>query len=320
MDCGIPDNIGMHLLIPFACSDAPGCAELVRDLRLPHLEKLLARLAPISTDAASASTLSPPHERALANLYGMAAPDGCIAWAARDAAQSGHAPAGAAWAWIYPVHCNVGAHHIDLADPRSLALEEPESRELLAAMAPYFLEDGVLLHYLAPQRWLACGEVFRGLPSASLDRVVGRDISPWMPSAPTLRRLQNEMQMLLYTHPVTDARSARGQASVNTFWVSGTGALPVGAKTTDDPAMRLVDRLRFAALGHDGSAWARAWAEVDTQECKALLNSLASDPEARLTLCGERNAITFAQARDGPLRRLQRRWTTTTLQTLQDQL
>ena len=37
-----------------------------------------------------------------------------------------------------------------------------------------------------------------------LDRVVGRDIQNSMPAVPALRRLQNEMQMLLYTHPVND--------------------------------------------------------------------------------------------------------------------
>ena len=69
----------MHLLIPFASSDAPGCAEALRGLRLPHLEALLQRLVLVETDAGATGTLSPPHERALARLQGLRAADGCIA-------------------------------------------------------------------------------------------------------------------------------------------------------------------------------------------------------------------------------------------------
>ena len=43
----------------------------------------------------------------------------------------------------------------------------------------------------------------------SLDRVIGANVKPWvtdghLPAA--LRRLQSEMQMLLYNHPVNDVR------------------------------------------------------------------------------------------------------------------
>jgi hypothetical protein len=34
-----------------------------------------------------------------------------------------------------------------------------------------------------------------------------------------LQRLQSEMQMLLYNHPVNNARDARRQISVNSFWL-----------------------------------------------------------------------------------------------------
>jgi hypothetical protein len=80
-------------------------------------------------------------------------------------------------------------------------------------MKRYFEEDGITLHPLTNGTWLAFGEVFKDLPTASLERVAGTTIDPWMPQqehAKHLRRLQNEMQMLLYTHAVNDSRSARG--------------------------------------------------------------------------------------------------------------
>lgn len=323
----------MHLLIPFACSQAPACESALGSLRLPHLEKLLRRLVLVDTDAGSSSSLSAPHERALARACAMQAPDGCIAWAAHEAALAGRDPGRRPWAWITPVHWDVGADTIVMADPRALDLPEAESRELLGAMRPFFAEDGVALEYAAAGRWLARGEIFDQLPSASLDRVSGRDISAWMPSAPGLRRLQNEMQMLLYTHPVNDARSARGRSTVNSFWISGTGKLPstttalrpapfdpAQARPSPNGGVVVVDTLRNPAVRNDWALWGQGWAHLDQHECLRLLQSLGSDEAAQLTLCGERNALTFGPARGGLLKRLRRRITPTTLKDLQHQL
>ena len=310
----------MHLLIPFACSGAPACAQALDGLQLPHLEKLLRRLVLADTDTASASSLTPPHERALARLQGLAAPDGCIAWAAHEVALSGRDPGAQAWAWISPVHWEVGADHITMADPRMLDLDETQSRALLSSMKPFFEEDGITLEYAASGRWLARGKVFDNLASASLDRVSGREISAWMPGAASLRRLQNEMQMLLYTHPVTDARSARALANVNSFWVSGTGRLPATAGAHHAAGLAVVDALRDAFLRNDWAAWAQCWLQVDRNECRGLLQAPDSGTGTQLTLCGERGALRFESEREGVLRRLRRRFSRTTLQGLQGQL
>ena len=309
----------MHLLIPFACSTAAQCRPALAPLQLPYLEKLLRRLAPAPTDAGPATSLTPPHERVLAQMLGLSAPDGCIAWAAHQVAQAGRNPGSAAWAWITPVHWDVGADHITMADPDALDLQQAQSRELLSTMQPFFEEDGITLEYAAPQRWLAQGEIFRNLASASLDRVAGREFSPWMPTAAPLRRLQNEMQMLLYTHPLNDTRTARGLTTVNSIWVSGTGALSPARPSTGQ-AVTLADRLRAAALRNDWAQWARSWVALDQNECRVLLESSVAGQPVQLTLCGERNALRFESARDGALNQLRRRFTRTTLQSLQDQL
>ena len=310
----------MHLLIPFASSDAPGCAEALRGLRLPHLEALLQRLVLVETDAGAAGTLSPPHERALARLQGLGAADGCIAWAALEARQAGLGDVQAPWAWISPVHWRVGAHHIDMTDPQALALTDEESRALMAAMRPYFTEDGITLEYAAPHRWLAQGAVFDGLSCAALDRVVGRDIQDSMPARPALRRLQNEMQMLLYTHPVNDARAAGSQTTVNSFWVSGAGRLPPAAAADLGPDVQTDRSLRDPAVQGNWAAWAQCWVDLDRTACKDLLDRRSGSPGSRLTLCGERSALMFGASHDTLLRRLQRRWKPITLQSLQASL
>jgi hypothetical protein len=290
---------GVHLLIPFAVANAPECAAALRSLALPQLEKLLARLATGTTERGDEHTLSMPHERVLAREYGLAAPDGCIPWAAWQVAQAGGAAQDAAWAWITPCHWRVGTDHVAMGHPQQLQLDATDSQTLLEAMRPFFEQDGIALEYGAPTRWLARGEVFRDLATASLDRVVGRIIDQWMPRAPqakTLRRLQQEMQMLLYTHQVNEERTRGGLAAVNSFWVSGTGALPA-SHAAPPPGLQITHYLRDAALRGDWPAWSRAWQQLDANECERLNRVVRCGGAVTLTLCGERSAQSWiAQA------------------------
>ncbi|MEH3086996.1 MAG: phosphoglycerate mutase [Xylophilus ampelinus] len=309
----------MHLLIPFAAASAPGCRQALADLRLPNLERLLAQLAPVAADAAAPAgeadelSLSPPHERALARALGLPAADGAIPWAALEAARGGAADgadAGAAWAFVTPCHWMIGADHITLADPSMLRLDAAGSRQLLALLAPYCADDGIALRYAAPTRWLARGEAFRGLATASLDRVAGRNIDLWMPDAPqarSLRRLQSEMQMLLYTHPWTEARAEAGLPAVNSLWFSGTGALPPGWTPPPGPEPVVPAGLRDAGLREDWAAWRAAWERIDAGECAALRAAADAGRPAALTLCGERAALAFAAGAEGALGRWRRK-------------
>jgi hypothetical protein len=193
----------------------------------------------------------------------------------------------------------MGRAHATLTDPATLDLQEEDSRALLAAMQPYFVTEGITLHYAAPTRWLADGEIFRTLPSASLDRVLGRDVGPWLPGIKEIRLLQNEMQMLLYTHPLNDQRGAQGQLSVNSFWLSGSGALPDGFTPAPSTSVAAPRHLAASAFTDDWSAYAQAWTALDASEGARLLALQQRGETVRLSLCGERNALTFETARTG---------------------
>jgi len=287
----------MHLLIPFAACSADACQQALQTLPLPNLSALLQRLTPTEFDAGDDFALSLPHEHALARALGLPADNGLIPWAARDVLKNGGQPGTAAWAFITPCHWRLATDHFLMDDPDLLQIEEQESKELMGAMAGFFLEDGITLHYASPTCWRAEGEVFRGLPSASLDRVRGRSLDIWMPEGEQgrpLRRLQSEMQMLLYTHPVNDAREARGLAPVNAFWASGAGAWPEGARSGMFPAdLHMPQHLSPAALRADWPAWAKAWQQLDATACADLLAHLQQHGQGTLTLCGERSAQRF---------------------------
>lgn len=304
---------GTHLLISFASTTSPGCAQALSALALPHLQRLLARLSAAAPDPGSEQSLTPPHERALARANGLYEGDGRVPWAAWQLRQEGADVNHTARAWITPCHWVVGRDHIAMAPPAQLQLEPEESRALLEAVTPYFVEDGLSLQYRSPTLWIAEGERLRSLACASLDRVAGRRVDPWLPrdaGARDLRRLQQEMQMLLYTHPVNAAREQRGHATVNSFWLSGAGALPDGYRPppagdgNPPPGVRCDHRLREAALGEDWPAWAQGWRELDAKALPGLLDALDRGRPVSLTLCGERHARTWSARDAGVFSRL----------------
>ena len=296
-----------HLLIPFAGRGSPACRAALAALRLPNLESLLSRLSLADTDLQDEGTRSPPHERALARALGIAAGDGCIPWAALEARQAGiaepHDPE--AWGRLSLCHWQVGIDDVVLGDPAAIEIDAAESAALLEAARPFFEEDGIALHASpAPGRWLARGPIFDGLPTASIDRAVGHPISQWSPladAARPLRRLQNEMQMLLYTQRVNDERAARGVPAINSFWLSGTGALPPDTATAGAaaPPPEVSEALRVPALRDDGEGWAQAWQALDASTIASLLADYTAGADVTLTLCGDRAAQRHAVQQRG---------------------
>ena len=174
-----------HLLIPYAASRAPGAQEALKGLALPHLDRLLARLSTADASPGEETSLTPPHERALAQALGLGTQDGLIPWAAWHRLQQGQptghptdeTPEASAWAFITPCQWQVTTDHITLHDPARLGLDEAASRELLAIVAPWFAEDGITLHYDQPTRWLASSPLFATLATASLQRMI------WTPAS-----------------------------------------------------------------------------------------------------------------------------------------
>jgi len=213
----------MHIVISHAAAPGPRCRTASAALQLPHLQALLRQAGAQTLHTGGPDTLTPLPEH-LAS--GQAYPDGLVPWAAWLAQGNGLYQDGQHWALISPCHLQIHSDHVAMQDPALLQLGQDESRTLLAAMQPYFEEDGIQLHWHSAHTWLAQGPVFQNLASASLARVRDQPTDPWIPrqsAAQSLRRLQNEMQMLLYTHAVNDARGARGQSPVSGFWISGTG-------------------------------------------------------------------------------------------------
>ena len=311
----------MHLMIPFAGTVSEAGRFALQTLALPRLDQLLARLQPTQRLGSDEYSLNPPHEQALAAAWGWpGAPDVALPFAARQAAALG-LDTGQAWGLLTPVHLHLGTEQVGMTPPASLQLDAASSRALLDAVRPLFESEGFGLHYAAPLQWLATHALFDGLATAALDRVVGRNVDAWLPdhrSAGLIRRLQIEVQMLLYTHALNDQREAAGLPTVNGIWLSGCGRLP--AAGSHSPAVQVDDRLRAPALGEDWAAWCTAWQALDAGPIAALAAQQSAGAAVTLTLCGERFAQTWASAPQGLWQRLAGRWRASPSHTLLETL
>ncbi|MEK7345499.1 MAG: hypothetical protein AAB176_07375 [Pseudomonadota bacterium] len=294
----------MHLIIPYAASQRLPGPEALASLQLPHLQALLAVLQRQQVVQDSHETpLHMPHERLQAQALGWGHELTALPWAAWHQAQQGHTST-QSQAWMTPCHWQVGMDQVVMLDPASLLLSDDESQQLLQAMQPFLQEDGLQVSWHSALRWHVQGELLNDLACASLDRVIGQNVKPWMPvgsAARPLQRLQSEMQMLLYNHPVNNARDARRQIAINAFWLHDAGRLPVNTAATVQPlpidtAIRVPEALRPAALHGDVQAWQQAWRQLDATAVADLLAHFNATGQATLSLCSEHTAHTYTPA------------------------
>jgi len=337
MPASLPEPL--PLIVPFASTLSQATRQMLPTLGLPHLATLAA-LADVQVlpaegvdPQAPELSLSAPHERAFARAMGWRVADGGVplaAWWAACAGLPGADDPSLGWARLTPAHWQLGAEQVSMLDPALLHLEEAGSRALLQAVRELFDSEGYALHWLAPDTWLLAHPSLAGMACASLDRVVGRNVDLWLPSDPRarqLRRLQNEVQMVLYTHPLNAEREARGELPMNSFWLDACGAWPAGARRprTDDaraPADSPVfdDRLRPPALAEDGATWAQAWQALDADLLALALQRLRQGQAQHLVLCGERQAVALHVQPPGWWRGLRARWRPADVRALLDRL
>ncbi|MFM0277981.1 regulator [Paraburkholderia sediminicola] len=225
----------LHLLLPFALPAAADASTALHDIQSPALDRLIARATLVERVVGEDFQRTLPHERWVARQFG-ALPSGA---AAADEAPlapymlraDGGEPGSATWACVQPVHVRIAHDHLVLIDPASLELSDDEASVLLAVARPLIEELGVRIEAPKPARWYLSGDGFGTLAGASPLRASGRNIEIWLPHeahsgerSRTWMKLQNEVQMAWFEHPVNEAREARGLPAVNSIWFHAQGA------------------------------------------------------------------------------------------------
>ena len=210
----------IHLIIPNLFLPKDFVIEVCNGLKVPALEGLLARGNKIKTLSFESSKQS--LESALCAAFDMIAPDevpiGGVS-AAFDQLGGGY------WLRCDPVHLSM---QNDLLLLQEVNPSQDEALGICASMNEYFVGDGLEFFTPHPKRWYVRSKLSGRIHAAPLPKVVGTNVHGIMPKGEDATRwhsLLNEMQMLLYSHPVNEAREARGELSVNSVWLWGAGQL-----------------------------------------------------------------------------------------------
>ncbi|POZ60424.1 hypothetical protein [Chromobacterium alticapitis] len=205
----------LTLLMPGLCwLDAHDGVEVGKGLSLPSLQRLLGQ-----------GSLQ-RREQSLADCVGRlwgAPPQGLARLAASAA---GLDAAEGEWLLADPVHLRIDRDRALLADVGVMQVEQGEAAALVDALNRHFGEDGLAFHAIQPGRWLLQARQPLRASFAPLWDVVGEDINLHLPqgeSGLAWSRMLNELQMLLHTQPVNDAREMRGELAVNSVWLWGEG-------------------------------------------------------------------------------------------------
>lgn len=154
------------------------------------------------------------------------------------------------WLRADPVHVRIERDRVILSE---IAEPSPEEARLLcAALSAHFGED-FSPQALSPGAWVVRASELE-ISTTPLSLAAGQHIDPLLPSgrdAMPWRKLLNEAQMLLFSHPVNQAREARGEPAINSVWLWGGGRLPEAGQSSRSV---LCDQPDWRALaGHAGA-------------------------------------------------------------------
>ena len=271
----------MHceLIVPGLLLPEPG------EARHPALELLLARAR---CDRPASLTL----EQWLHGVFQQ--PGDALAAGALTLAYAGQDPGHAWWARADPVHLRLLRDRAVVVPGEALQLAPEEADALLASLNRHF--DSMAFKAIEPRRWVVrLGEATPFLDSPALV-AAGRDVA----AAGGSEALLTEIQMLLHSHPVNEAREARGEPAVNSLWVWGGGRMPRAAAApwrslaaSDPLALGLAQLagLQRLPLPASAEAWlerlpesGRHLAVLDTVRAPAVLGQQAEHEAGVATL------------------------------------
>ena len=220
----------LDILLPFGLPPPDTARDLIRECRTPALASLLSRTgAPHGAQAVDPFARALAHEVWLARRFGL---DSGLAQHNDNSPPIAHAAMRALglpaveghWFVLQPTHIHIARDHLVLTDMRQLALDPPEARALFDAAAPLFTEIGKTLLYGSADTWFMRADEWPDLHTATPDASSGRNIDIWMPQGEgdrAWRKLQNEIQMHWFAHPLNAQREALGLKPVNSLWLWG---------------------------------------------------------------------------------------------------
>lgn len=241
-----------HLVIPGLKPRDEAKAEFLAGVEAPALQLLLAR-------GETCETGSESYEAWLCRRFGIhQQSDWPIAPLLLNA-DGGRAGNGY-WLCADPVCLQPDAQRLLLADRGVLGIDASEAEALVGALNAHFAEQGYEFVAPRPDRWYLRLDRPHDVVCTPPHLAAGRDVDPLLPRGADSRRLHallNEIQMLLYAHPVSERREAEGRAAINSVWLWGGGVQsePPRGAITELAAADDIARAVAAASGVPVANW-----------------------------------------------------------------
>lgn len=130
------------------------------------------------------------------------------------------------WLFATPVNMQLGRDSYFLTDPDTISISNEESRALIESLNAHFADSGFYF-YQVKDVWFLGLDKDPEITTTNIEWVKNQDIANHLPQgegALAWNKMQNEIQMLLFSHPVNQAREAQGLPVINSLWCYGLGA------------------------------------------------------------------------------------------------
>jgi len=137
------------------------------------------------------------------------------------------------WFLLNPVHLHIARNHLVLTDYRQLNLSEQDAHLLFEKAKALCNEVGVELVFGSATTWFLRADEWSDFLTPSPDAACGHNIEIWSAKGSkelAWRKLQNEIQMEWFIHPVQQQREERGEKAVNGLWLWAGASLSTGFK------------------------------------------------------------------------------------------
>ena len=141
--------------------------------------------------------------------------------------RAGNQAGNAFWLYALPVHLVLQRDSFSLTAPVPLPLTNSEVDALTALFNEHFATDNKSFFW-QEDKWFLRLENNPNIQTNAPLAAINKDISTYLPTGDGAMRwasFSNEIQMLLFEHPINQAREAKGQLAINSIWCYGLGKI-----------------------------------------------------------------------------------------------
>jgi hypothetical protein len=162
----------------------------------------------------------------------------------------------------------LGLTDLSVLDDEKIRLNEADSRVLCDAANLHLAQDGVVLRFIDANQWLV--EIAQPIDVITEHPmfIVGENMRQFLPrgrDARMVERWMNELQMLLFNHPVNDTRQSNRLPPINVVWLHSFSSSDAPMMNTTPPTVLFGDALRRG----DVAAWQAAWGSLESEFLQA---------------------------------------------------